>query len=198
MARLPLSDLWVSQCDLRHPADRLWEMIGFVERGGLFSQDSIHEWSVLNGERPHPPLVSVNRFEDGLLMVHNGHNRATCILLGGREFLDPCEYFVQEIPYSKYDALEPHNDWFTPFHPACQVRLADFFDFKAEARRIYRENPRELAVFVASNHHLYCASRDLNTVGDMASRVAGRLKGMAVPGDLATLARDSGPDGRGP
>jgi hypothetical protein len=170
-----LTKLIVSQNDLRHSATHLQQMIDYVKGGGYFTQEAMHEWATINGDRPDPPLIAVSRFPDGKEMIHDGHNRAVCMFLAGRSEIQDNEYFILNFTYEEYIALEPTNNWFTPFDPRTHIRKAEFGDYKRAARQFYVLRPDHLDTFVKTSLDKYCVLRDLWTVLELAAIVKRRL-----------------------
>lgn len=172
---LMLADLTISQNEVRHGTAHLNEMVRFVKKGGFFTKFAIAEWTALHGGRPNPPLIGITRFPDNKLLIHDGHNRAISVFLGGRYWLSEGEYFIKDYTYEEYTLLEPENGWFTPFDPRTQLRKADFGEYKTQARYIYENHPAGLPEFVRDYATDYCCNRDISTVAELAKRVAERM-----------------------
>jgi hypothetical protein len=172
---LHLTKLLVSQNEIRHKTAYLLNMVECVRVGRVFDKKTLNAHTELFQDRPNPPLISINRFPDGVLMIHDGHNRAVACCLGGRDYFDDSEYFIKDYTYEDYMALEPQHDWFTPFDPRIEVRQAEFGKYKELARRIYRKRPELLVDFVSRFRYCYCLPREIRSVKELSQRVKSRL-----------------------
>lgn len=171
-----LADLHVTQHDLRN-LDQIPQMVEFVQKGGFFTLEEITRHH--DGDTS---LISLTRFEDGRVFVHNGHHRVAAVWLAGRERLNSFEYLILDKKYSDY--LEPNYlrpdghwlGWVTPFDPRKEVRAAEFGDFKQRVREIFEQQGEPHAThYVLTNGGLYKAEKRFDTVPQLADYVAGEI-----------------------
>jgi hypothetical protein len=153
---LPLDSLTISQQVIRRP-DEIARMVKHVREGKGWHECDQPIW--------------ITRFEDGMLLLHNGHHRAVSTHLGGRFELLAGEYEFHDYKYIDYTSLVPENGYFTPFDPRTEVRLGDFKPFKDMAVRLYIEQPEALAAYVRDNKHLYAEPRRIWRVSELAETV---------------------------
>lgn len=171
-----LADLHVTQHELRN-LDQIPQMVEFVQNGGVFTLEEITRHN--DGDTS---LISLTRFEDGRVFVHNGHHRVAAVWLAGREKLNSFEYLILEKKYSDY--LEPNYlrpdgrwlGWVTPFDPRLEVRVAEFGDFKRRVKEIFDgEGEPHATCYVLANQGLYKAAKRFDTVPQLANYVAGEI-----------------------
>ena len=99
LARLPLSDLWVTQASLRHP-ETLAELSAHLKGGGYWVDDP----------DPDGQRIQVVVFEDGRYFLRDGHHRCVAMALAcsladdgqGRDHLLPEEYHLERWQYSQW------------------------------------------------------------------------------------------------
>lgn len=164
---LMLQNLMSNHNRLRHP-EILDSMMDFVVRGGVFDRATLEQFAAVNGCRI-APLVHITRFEDGLLMVHDGHHRAVACCLGARPYLHDEEYYIEDDTYESYLEISHHNGWYTPFDPRTHVRLPDFGVFKHEARDRFNNGESDVEAWVRENHHRYRVVRELTFIHELAN-----------------------------
>ena len=156
------SSLSVTQNKIRDIA-QLEKMILFVQSGGFFTKNCLEKHS--NKDNRISPVIEITSFEDGKLFIHDGHHRATAIVLGGREFLDTTEYRIRNYSYNDYINANLSADWITPFNPLTEVRLADTSEYKHVIRNV--DNDKILKSIV-DYQHLYKAPRAIESLCDFA------------------------------
>lgn len=156
-----INDLIVTQNDLRNWSS-LNSMIDFVINGGVWDKSTICNFSGRNAS-----LITISKFEDGLLYVHDGHHRICATLIAGRDFLYDSEFQIIEWKYSDYIDYNPANNWFTPFDPRTHYRFADFFTFKDMIKKIHDENPYKAYQYHLDNKHLYLEERKFTHFNDL-------------------------------
>lgn len=173
-----IDSLLISQQDLRD-THRIGPMVAFVRAGGRWTTD---------GSGPRPPGLSaapakpntpakpdlpitINRFEDGRLLLHDGHHRATATLLAGRRRLAAGEFVLWHFPYRDYREANLANGWVTPFDPPTECRLADFFAFRDEALAAARVDAAAALALIHSGRHRYARRRSRHGVRELFADV---------------------------
>ena len=164
-----ICDLLIMQSDLRHTND-IKEMANYVANGGFWTKEFLKEYSLRNSLERVSPLISISRFEDGCLFVHDGNHRVCSVWLGGRSYLREDEYFITNWKYSDYLEISPQKNWFTPFNPKTHVRTADFFQFKKEAKQMFEDDPENASLWLKNNYHRYRVERKINSIMELAER----------------------------
>ena len=160
---IPLDrDLWVSQEYLRDIMS-IPDMIDFVKSGEFWTKDKIKT----SKEFPRSYLITINRFEDGLMLIHDGHHRATATLLGGRDYLRNDEYVIWDFKYQDYLSYSIEKSFFTPFDPRKEIRIPNFYEYKKQCFTL-THNKEELEKFIFSSKHLYSMKRSIKSITDLA------------------------------
>ena len=163
-----LANLFVTQDGYRN-INLVKKLKQFVSSGGVFNEKN--NKNVDNG--PLIEIVDLDVFNskgERIYFIHNGHHRATAILLYGNRELVEEEYNIVERSLNDYIHPKfPH--WLTPFNPLTEFRLCEFQQFKNSARKFY-ETQGEL---VARNYinvfsPLYKRLREYYTLEEMAKR----------------------------
>ena len=148
-----LSAIRATQDGFRLGAEEMSLMMEFVAKGGIYSREG------LVGHNPkRTSLIALSRFEDGQLYVRDGFHRLASIILGGRKYLFEMEYFIEDMTYARYINLNLGVNWFTPFDPRIEVRIADFFSFKDRVLTM-RNAGDDPTSFILRNKHLYAVPR---------------------------------------
>lgn len=161
---MKVSDLRVTQSSIRNPV-RVGEMVEFVRNGGVFTLDHVAEFH--QGEGVFP-LISISRFPDGSVYVHDGHHRTLSAHIAGRDWLLPEEYTVRD-----WDSLDRYNEvnlsagWVTPLDLESEVRVPDVYAFKSA---VLSMDPADAVAYIAGNRHLYSVPRTAFTVPEFAER----------------------------
>ena len=146
---------------------QLKRMAEHVRNGGVFTIDNVPEF--------HPedsvfPLVKISRFANGDLYLHDGHHRAISIWLGGREYLLPNEYEIQD-----WDSIERYAEinlaakWITPIDLTTEVRLPDTRIYK---RLIQEADPEDAIELIRNLKHMYATERKYGSVVELAEAVS--------------------------
>lgn len=167
---LSLQGLMSNHNRLRHP-EILDSMVEFVTHGGVFDQTTLAKFAAVKGSRV-APLIHITRFEDGVLMVHDGHHRTVACILGARSFLHDGEYYIEDDTYKSYLEVSHNNGWYTPFDPRTHVRLPDFGVFKYEARDKFNSGESNVEAWIRDNHHRYRVERELTLIHELAGLYA--------------------------
>ena len=165
-------DILSTQLSIRQ-GDQIPGMADFVRSGGRFTKGALADYSNRFGRRPSP-LVQLNKFEDGMICLLDGHHRGIGILEGGRDYFAKDEYEVNAYTYQDFlDIVFLHKNgdwmgWVTPFDPRKSVRLSDTKVFKEKAKELYYEqSPDHARHYVLIKPHLYrCDRADLPTPVD--------------------------------
>lgn len=156
--------------------DQLKEMVKFVAGGGFFTKIALEQYSGYNKTRDNfskTRLISITKFEDGGLFIHDGHHRIGAILMAGRDFLRKDEYTVNEMQYAQYDEINPSVGFVTPFVPTEEIRLSNFSEFKDIAIELFEKDESNKAVFfIRNNRHSYCRPREMVYVKDLIKGIS--------------------------
>lgn len=155
---IPTYSLFVTQKQIRNRG-QLNDMIEFVRSGGMFSRQSLVDFSEYNKELP---LIEITEFEDGALYLHDGHHRAASIVLGGRDYLDPSEYRIRKFTYEDYINFNLSTGWWTPFDPRIEVRKHDFSTYKQQIRTLLQDDSsqQDVSQFILNNKDMYSENRN--------------------------------------
>lgn len=140
-------------------------MSEFVRSGGKFTRAALNEYAKKQNKKP-APLVQINRFEDDLLVLLDGHHRGVGTLEGGREYFADEEIEIKTYTYDDFkDVVFLHKNgswmgWVTPFDPRISVRLSDIGDFKKRVHDIYhRQSPQHARHLISTRPELYKCTR---------------------------------------
>lgn len=155
-----------TQKGLRH-ADQIASMVEFVRSGGIFSQEALIQFAQSKGYESEK-LIQINKFEDEMNFIHDGHHRCFSIWLAGREILHHQEFVFSYWSYQQYGEINFDNGYVTPYNPKEEIRHADFFDFKFEVRKIAETSIEEAIEFIKLNRSRYCEPRDCWHIKDLA------------------------------
>jgi len=155
-----LDEIHPTQCGLRN-VEQVDAMVDFVRKGGFFSQESLDNYGGYNA------LMSIRKFEDGKLFLHDGHHRALSIWLAGRDFIRDDEFEITTWEYNDYTSPNPSAGFFTPFHPMNEVRHAEFHSFKEEIRKIAENDVEKAMSFIEENRNRYCQTRNCWHIKDI-------------------------------
>ncbi len=152
--KLYLSDLFITQRDLRHP-EVLPKWENLVMTGKIFSEA--------------PIKIKISCFPDGKMFVRDGHHRCVSIHRSGRTWLDPLEFDYEF--WGSYESwMHPNleRDWITPFDPRIELRLGNLSDFKKAFANFW--HPDDQMAFIGQNRQMYCRPREgIYTVTDLSN-----------------------------
>lgn len=162
---IPLNtDLWISQEYLRDPIS-IPDMISFVKDGGFWTKDKIKK----SAKFPRSSLITINRFEDGMMLIHDGHHRATATILGGRNYLREDEYAIWNFKYEDYLSYSVEKSFFTPFNPKTEVRIPNFYEYKKQCFALVHDEEK-LKKFIHESKELYSMKRTIRSIYDLAEQ----------------------------
>lgn len=117
----------------------------------------------------NPAPISITKFEDGQLYVHNGHHRVVACILGGRNELRADEYQIQRWTYLQYDEISWEHNYVTPFHPVTETKVPDLSNFKQAVEYTVERNGREAAeLFIRKHKWLYARPRRVDEFWELA------------------------------
>jgi len=150
---LEIDTILPTQCGLRNYG-QVAAMVTFVREDGFFTADKLRSHSAYDS------LMSIRRFEDNSLFLHDGHHRMLAIWLAGRNFIRTDEFELTTWQYKDYTASNIEAGFLTPFHPQKEVRRAEFHSFREEAREIAKVSAEEAIAFIEKNRDRYCQHRD--------------------------------------
>jgi hypothetical protein len=165
---LELDDLTVSQDALRH-VEQLCPMIEHVKNGGFWNIAALTQYA-LDHDLRVCPLIEINQFPDGRMMVHDGHHRVVSTRLGGRHFLRGDEYLLKQYSYDNYLGINFNSRWVTPFDPRSEIRVADFGEFKKRVFELFEIDKDEAIRYILDNGRLYKRLRSISGVDCLANR----------------------------
>ncbi len=154
MENFDVKILFSMQDGFRRSSKTMNEMMTFIANGGVFDQETLQQRT---SGRTDP--IILNRFEDDRVFVHDGLHRVASILKARPSgLIHHSEYRVQQITYAEYQQINTSANYFTPFDPRIEVRVADFAEFKSRVIEIIQSgnDPTE---FVENNRHLYVRPR---------------------------------------
>lgn len=113
----------------RHSTDELSYMT-FHARTGCFDLESLRRHNP-----DHTNLIAITQFEDGALYIRDGFHRVVAAYFA-RDFenaqLYDGEYFIEQLTYQRMNTANFGCDYYTPFDPRVEVRIADFAAFRAK------------------------------------------------------------------
>lgn len=161
-----LTKLQTTQSWVRSMA-QVKKMTEHVRNGGAFTIDNVPDF--------HPedsvfPLVRISRFPDGGLYLHDGHHRAVSVFLGGREYLLPSEYEIQDWDsIERYSEINLDANWVTPMNLQTEVRLPDTRIYK---RLIQEASPEGVMELISNLKHMYATERRYGSVIELANAIA--------------------------
>lgn len=131
-------------------------LIKFIISGGIFDQVSL---SAIDN---NANLITLNRFEDGQVFIHDGHHRVAAIWLSGvRDVLLPQEITYSDFTYDRYNRANFSNGWYTPFDPRTHVRVPDFFQFRNHIKILSEKDPQQAIEYIKLNKSSYLRDRKL-------------------------------------
>jgi len=162
--RLYLSNLIVTQNDLRHSIE---EMTEYVRKGGFLNKGYLEEYAKKTNLPRVSPLIAISRFNDNKLYIHDGLHRSASVYNAGRIYLREDEYYITDWNYSQYLEIAPEHGWYTPFDPRIHVRTADFAEFKYDARERFKNNHEEATKWVMDNLDRFRTERTFYTISEM-------------------------------
>lgn len=158
---MKLNDIWVSQIGLRNK-NELKQMIEYVKNGHIYTLSAINAHILLStNKRTLDGLVELVEFEDGRIMIHNGHHRCVSILLGRKtKELYSSEYVLKKYKYSEY--MECNLPiWSTPFDPRTHVRVPNLKNWKSFIEHYYNLNgPHRTELYIYSNKNKFSLERN--------------------------------------
>jgi len=162
---IKFTDILATQLSIRQ-GQQVPGMADFVRAGGRFTKGALANYAARHEERPSP-LVQLNRFEDGLICLLDGHHRGIGIFEGGRDYFADDEYQIKSYTYQDFldiVFLRPNGEWMgwvTPFDPRKSVRLSDTKSFKERVHKLYYEqSPDHARHLILTMPHLYKCDRD--------------------------------------
>jgi hypothetical protein len=168
-----LSKIWVMQNELRY-YDSIKSMVDYVRGGGIWHQESMDEYALQSNTKASG-LIQLVEFPDGKIMLHDGHHRGVTTHLGLREKLHDNEFQITKWTYDAYLEINFKNKWVTPFDPRTHIRVADIYKFKRKILNIADLDEALAAYTIKQSFNVYCVSRTIDFVPDLAKRVKDKL-----------------------
>lgn len=163
---IDLVSLQITQSWIRS-ISQVKRMSEYVKNGGVFTIDNVPEF--------HPedtvfPLIRLSRFPNDELYIHDGHHRAVSICIGGRDYLLPDEYEIQDWDSKeRYAEINLNASWITPIDLRTEVRLPDTRVYK---RLVQEASPTEVFKLIDNLKHMYATHRRHDNVVDLAADIA--------------------------
>ncbi len=161
---IAFKDILTTQLSIRN-GYQIAGMSEFVREKGKFTRAALDAYAKNDGTQP-APLVQINKFEDGVLVLLDGHHRGVGILEGGRDYFAKEEMEIKHYTYSDFDDIvflrpdESWMGWVTPFDPRVSVRLSDIGDFKKRVYDIYwKQSPQHAIHLIHTRPELYKCTR---------------------------------------
>lgn len=157
---MKIENLILMQDGLRLPRGEIFRMKYHVETGGKF----------VSCDKP----IAIVDFGDSLFYLRDGLHRCASIYLGRPDkFLYENEYVIENMTYEKYMEINWSVDYYTPFDPRTEVRIADltFYRNMVKKQRSLYERAKNLFEwdekvlhsilnkFVMANRNLYTRER---------------------------------------
>jgi hypothetical protein len=155
---IPIHDLIISQETLRDPA-KLVPMMEHVKKDLLWLPDECAKHAQKNGGNGNP--IYIARFPNGLMLLHDGHTRATATLLGGRDEFSEEEVVLKNWTYESYLTINWDVGYVTPHDPRTEVRLPEFFEFKKTVLEMAKTDKVKAENHIWMNRHKYAKPRCL-------------------------------------
>jgi len=167
---LQINDLLVSQEFVE--AQQILEMQKFVAKDNFWTHELLlkhdpHQTMTYHGHEAVPsPLIAISKFEDGTLMIHNGHHRirATWEV---RPYLRSDEYLISERPLEDYLQINWVHNFMTPYDPRTHLRLHDFYDYKKHILDLAQVDRLQATKYIEDNKDLYCKPRTIHRVSEL-------------------------------
>ncbi len=157
---ISFKDILTTQLSIRD-GHQIAGMSDFIRAGGKFTRAALDEYAHKHNTKP-APLVQINRFEDDLLVLLDGHHRGVGTLEGERDFFAKEEIEIKTYTYADFDDIVflrkdgSWMGWVTPFDPRISVRLSDIGDYKKRVHNIYwRQSPDHARHLIKTNPQLY-------------------------------------------
>jgi len=171
---LLIDELLVSQEVVE--AEKIRSMQKFVAAGGVWKAEIFGpEAYTRHGiEGVLSPLIALTRFEDGTLLIQNGHHR----LRATREFrpyLYEEEYLISERIVNGYQEINFDRAYVTPFDPLIEIRLHDFYRYKQKVMELAAVDREAAIQYVWDHPHEYKKLRTIHRVMEL-SLVEGALR----------------------
>lgn len=163
---LLIDDLLVSQ----EVVDRkkVDDMKKFVAHGGIWKTEVFKEEAYTKHGKDGiwSPLIAITRFEDGTLLIQNGHHRCRATL-EVRAFLYPEEYLISERILGGYQEVNFERTFVTPFDPVTEIRLHDFRVYKQTVMNLAATDREAALEYVRTHPHEYKKPRTIYRVKDL-------------------------------
>jgi hypothetical protein len=96
--------------------------------------------------------------------------------LAGRDWLHASEYEVNERSYDDILAANPDAGWYTPLDPRTECRLADYWNFREEARTLAARDRGAALAYIQQNRSCYVCRRTISRVSELAQRTGHRIQ----------------------
>ncbi len=164
---IQINDLDTSHNHLRN-RKALDEMAEYIKGGGFWTEQYLREYATQHSIR-QSPIIQLSRFDDGWMMIHDGHHRIGATHLAGRNYLREDEYNITDWTYDSYLEICHENNWYTPFDPRTHCRKADFAAFKKLARQRFLdgEDPKAISEWILKNPQLYVEPRVVRNISQL-------------------------------
>lgn len=155
-----VNDLYISQQGLRNIKE-IEQMVEYCKAGHVFNLVNINAYLISKtNKKKFDSLIEISRFEDGRLMIHNGHHRCLAIYLGRKsKELYSSEYVIKDWKYDDYRFCSL-PEWVTPFDPILEIRVSNLKDWKDFIYNYYKLNGlKKTESYIYKHRVRYCMSR---------------------------------------
>lgn len=170
---LNIDDLLVSQEAVE--AAKIRSMKEFVTKGGIWKAEIFKPdaYTRHGKEGLLSPLIALTRFEDGTLLIQNGHHRcrATREI---RSFLYDDEYLISDRITGGYLEVNFERTFVTPFDPITEIRLHDFHLYKRKVLELAATDPEQALKYIQEHPSEYKKPRTIYRVMEMQLLETGR------------------------
>ena len=160
---LQIDNLLVSQEAVE--AHKIRAMKEFVQKGGIWRTDVFQSDAYTRHgiEGILSPLIALTRFEDGTLLIQNGHHRcrATREI---RPYLYDDEYLISERIIGGYQEINFARTFVTPFDPLTEIRLVDFLHYKKKVLAMAALDPIQAITYIQAHPEEYKKKRTIHRV----------------------------------
>ena len=174
---LEIDKLLVSQESIDH--EKVQSMKEHLESGGIWNVERLLSYSENQSLTRHghdgllSPLIAITRFEDGTLMVQNGHHRVRATR-EFRDFLHEEEYIISDWQTHEYLQVNFERTYVTPYDPRTHIRLLDFGDYKRKVLELAAIDQEAAMEYIKTHTDDYCKERIVHKVMDMEIKAYSR------------------------
>lgn len=149
-------------------ASKIRSMRSFVESNGVWRKEvfSFDSYTRHGKNGTFSPLIALTRFENGLLLIQNGHHRCKATW-EVRSFLYEEEYLISDWSMEDYLEINFARNYVTPFNPITEVRFEDFLDYKKKVLALADNDPVAAIIYIKEHSHEYKKTRTIERVSQL-------------------------------